>query len=167
MIRIRVRHSVTIEAAPITVYQHIADKEVKFPVYSFLDSRLFLAFRLIAIGEPKAGFRLLLRGRAYKSNGLRGKLNVGDFYGPFQLMEASEAEKYLFRLKTKLGLFDLKAGYLLDQYGADTTTLSLIILSESANFLQRWYWRLVKPVHGLLARKVLNSIKKEVEALNS
>ncbi|MCL4472400.1 MAG: hypothetical protein M1455_00450 [Actinobacteria bacterium] len=157
-------HAVIIKATPNIVYKYVEEMETKFPIYSFLDTRPFIALRLILIGEPKAGFRMLLHGRKHFQN-LRGKkkmMTIGDYYGPFKLIEATEGKKYWFKLKTRLGLFDLEAGYLFEPMGEETL-LSLSLLSPNPNSMQRLYWRLVNPIHILFSKKVLSSIKAEVE----
>lgn len=156
-------HTIVIKAPPVAVYMHLEEMETKFPIYSFLDSRPFIALRLILIGEPKTGFKMLLRGRKHFQK-LRGKrMKLGDYYGPFKLIEAIEGKKYWFELRTKLRLFDLKAGYLLEPAG-EGTLLSLSLLSSNPNSMQRLYWRLIKPAHMLFSKKVLSTIKAEVEA---
>jgi hypothetical protein len=58
-------HAVIVKATPITVYKHIEEREAKFPIYPFLDSRPFIALRLILIGESRSGLKMLLYGYKY------------------------------------------------------------------------------------------------------
>ena len=157
-------HAIIINAKPSAVYKYIEEMETKFPIYSFLDYRPLVALRLIIIGEPKDGFRMLLHGRKYfhKRRGENKIMALGNCYGPFELIESVRGEKYWFKLKTRLGLFDLEAGYLLEPVGEETL-LSLALVSPSPNSIQRLYWCLVNPVHKLFSKKVLSVIKSEFE----
>lgn len=158
-------HAVIIRANPITVYKHIEEREAKFPIYSFLDSRPFVALRLVLIGELRTGLKMLWHGRKFfqKQKGEKKIITVGESYGPFKLIEAIEGEKYWFKLKTRLGLFDLEAGYLFKPVGEETL-LSLSLVSPNPNLMQRLYWRMVSPIHKLFSKKVLSLLKSEVEA---
>jgi len=155
--------STIIKSTPKDVYMHIAQRGNKFPVFKLLDMRPFLALRLIGVGDLKKGFTILLKGNIYKKEGQeRGRpLAIGDNYGPFKLIEAIDSHKYFFELKTNM--FNLETGYTLTSHENDTL-LSFDLISDDPTLLQRLYWRFpTKPLHQLLARKVVNELKKEIE----
>jgi len=154
---------IEIQAKADRIYSYLEEQSTKFPL-GFLDYRPFFVMRLILIGEPARAMRVLFKGKSFgNSEGEKLRLAVGDNYGPFCLIEAVPGQKYFFRLRTSVKLFDLETGYLMFP-GEKNTLLRFDLLAHDPSLIQRAYWKIVKPFHQVLTRRVLRIIKKRMES---
>jgi hypothetical protein len=80
--------------------------------------------------------------------------------GPFTLMQSEYPAAYLFRLKSFF--FNCQTGYSLSP-NSSGTILSFDLVSKAPTFKERIYWYFIKPMHLLLAHKVLRVIKRKAE----
>lgn len=155
--------SIEIFATPDSVFRHIATRPNKFPTFRWFESTpfLFLRFALVdgirsalrTLSDP--AFRNLKRANAAKP------LEIGSTIGPFTLSEVIENERYYFNLDSLF--IRCRTGYVLSHTDRGTR-LVMELVAENPLFREKVYWYLIKPVHIVLAYRVLRVFKLEVEA---
>jgi len=154
----KIYHNTQLEilAAPAQVFEIIYSMPKKFPVYPILESRPFLFVRLLLVG----GFRTALEGAVRGLPHEHLVLHIGDSMGPFTLTECAKPRTYMFTLRSFF--FNCKTGYTLEE-GDGKTIMNFKLVAENPSPGERAWWFFVKPVHVLLARKVLTNIKMMAE----
>jgi len=153
---IRDRHQIQIEALPETVFEFIDTMPNKFPVYRIMETKPFLFFRIFFVD----GFRAAIEAVSVERPDSFLKLNVGDSMGPFQLTGLEKPVTYEFTLRSFF--FNCRTGYSLTRSG-DRTMLTFDLIAENPRLMEKVWWIIVKPIHGLLAKKVLSVIKERAE----
>lgn len=153
---IRDRHQIQIEALPETVFEFIDTMPNKFPVYRIMETKPLLFFRILFVD----GFRAAIEAVRVERPDSFLKLNVGDSMGPFQLTGFEKPLIYQFTLRSFF--FNCRTGYSLLGSG-DMTTLNFDLIAETPGLMEKMWWVVVKPIHGVLAKKVLKVVKEKVE----
>ena len=155
---IKYEKQIEIEIPIEEVFELIDTMPNKFPVYRVLESKPFFFVRALMVN----GFRGAIESIKIKKADDVLLLKVGDSMGPFTLTEYNKPQKYWFTLESLF--FNCRTGYTLDANGSNTT-LHFDLISEYPKILEKMYWFLIRPIHGLLAEKVLNVIKIEAEKI--
>ena len=150
------KHEIKIDAPPEKVFDLIETMPNKFPVYSILEAKPFLFLRILLVDGMQAAFEAINIERAKDFL----VLEVGESMGPFTLWKSEKPVIYLFYLTSFF--FKCQTGFGLIPSGSGTM-LSFDLISKTPGFRERIYWYLIKPMHFLLARKVLRNIKKKAE----
>jgi hypothetical protein len=153
---IRDKREIRIDAPPEAVFDLIETMPNKFPVYSILETKPFLFLRILLVDGMRAAKEAITFEKAEDSLNLK----VGESMGPFTLWQSEKPAAYLFSLNSFF--FNCQTGYSLVPSGSGTV-LSFDLTSDTPAFRERIYWYLIKPMHLLLARKVLRVIKKKAE----
>ncbi len=153
---IRDKREIRINAPPEAVFDLIETMPNKFPVYAILETKPFLFLRVLLVDGMQAALNAIQVERAKDSLVLK----VGDSMGPFTLWKSEKAAIYLFNLNSIF--FNCQTGYGLIPSGSGTV-LRFDLISKTPAFRERVYWYLIKPMHILLARKVLQNIKEKAE----
>jgi hypothetical protein len=157
---IRDKREITIDVSPETVFDMIETMPSKFPVYRILETKPFLFIRLLFVD----GIRSAIEAITVEKPQDKLILKVGDSMGPFTLSESEKPNVYLFTLSSLF--FQCKTGYSLRSNGS-RTVLSFDLISERPSFWEKIYWFFIKPIHSLLANKVLRVIKRRIEGQES
>lgn len=143
--------------APIEkVFSIIETMPNKFPVYRVLETKPFVFLRLLLVD----GYRSAIKISKTKKPIDKIVLNTGDSFGPFTLTEVESPYKYLFTLKSFF--FDCQTGYTLSA-NKTQTRLNFDLIADNPSNIEKLYWIFVKPIHGLLAQKVLKEIREKAE----
>ena len=150
------RRQIQIQSSPETIFGLIETMPNKFPVYKILETKPFFFVRLLFVD----GLRAAIEAVNADNPGDALTLNIGDSMGPFTLTELDRPFKYGFTLKSLF--FNCQTGYSLDSKN-DMTILYFDLIADNPGFMEKVWWFFVKPVHGLLANKVLHVIKQKVE----
>jgi hypothetical protein len=150
------KRQIQINASPETVYEFIETTPNKFPVYKALEAKPFLFLRMLFTDGLRSAFRVMSINRSVHTL----ILNIGDSMGPFTLTEAERPYKYWFMIRSYF--INCESGYLIN-FNGNTTTLNFNTIIEKPSFKEKVWWFLTKPVHGVLANKVLRIIKEKVE----
>ena len=150
------QRQIDIEAPPEKVFGLIETMPNKFPVYKILETKPFLFLRLLFVD----GFRAAIEAMKFEKPNDALVLKLGDSMGPFQLTELEKPFKYVFTLRSFF--FNCQTGYWLSSNG-NRTTLYFDLIAEDPKMMEKVYWFFIKPIHGLLANKVLKVIKGKVE----
>jgi predicted rRNA methylase YqxC with S4 and FtsJ domains len=151
-----------IENTRLEVFELIETMPNKFPTFKFLDNRLFLFFRLALVD----GFRPALKIVFDKDLWIEVKrgnpfvLKTGASFGPFTLTLLEKPAKYIFTLNSFF--FNCKTGYSLKS-DSKGTVLTFDLAAKNPGLMEKIWWFFVKPIHAILANKVLKRIKKEAE----
>jgi hypothetical protein len=153
---IRDRREIKIDAAPEAVFDLIETMPNKFPVYSILETKPFLFLRILLVDGMRAAREAI---HVENSEDFL-VLKVGDKMGPFTLSKLENPVAYLFTLDSLF--FSCQTGYSLTPSGRGTL-LGFDLISKAPTYRDRIYWYLIKPMHLLLACKVLRVIKKKTE----
>ena len=151
------RH-ILIKSSPGQIFNLIDTMPNKFPVYKIFETKPILFLRILLVD----GFRSAIEAVGATKPDKVLFLTVGDSIGPFTLTESERPYRYWFTLKSFF--FNCKTGYSLSRQD-NFTALSFDLISENPTFFEKAWWFFVKPIHGLLADKVLSVIKKKVEDL--
>jgi hypothetical protein len=147
---------IDINSPPEKIFGLIESMPNKFPVYKILETKPFFFLRLFFVDGLRAAIEAV---NIEKANDTL-VLNIGDSMGPFQLTELEKPLKYWFTLKSLF--FNCRTGYSLNSKG-NMTTLYFDLVAEYPGLREKVWWFFVKPIHGLLANKVLKVIKDKVE----
>ena len=147
---------IDINSPPEKIFGFIETMPNKFPVYKILEAKPFFFVRLLFVD----GLRAAIEAMNIENPNDALVLNVGDSMGPFQLTELEKPLKYWFTLKSFF--FNCRTGYSLSSKG-NITTLYFDLIAEDPGLTEKVWWFFVKPIHGLLANKVLKVIKGNVE----
>ncbi len=153
---IQEKKQIDIDALPEKVFELIETMPNKFPVYKILETKPFFFLRILLVD----GFRAAIEAISIEKPNVSFVLNVGDSMGPFQLTESEKPLKYWFSLRSFF--FNCRTGYSLSSHGS-MTTLYFNLIAEDSRLLEKVWWFFMKPIHGLLANKVLKVIKDKVE----
>jgi hypothetical protein len=153
---IRDQKQIIINASPEKVFDLIETMPNKFPVYGMLETKPFLFLRILFVD----GFRAAINVLSIEKPSEMLLLNVGDSMGPFKLTELKKPVKYWFTLRSFF--FNCRTGYSLSRNG-NMTTLSFDLIADDPKIVAKIWWIFVKPIHKLLASKVLKVIKEKVE----
>lgn len=153
-----IEHSVQIriDSSPEAVFSLIETMPNKFPVYRVLETKPVFFLRLLFVG----GLRAAIDATSVHRSEDQRILRIGDSMGPFTLTKSEKPSKYWFDLKSLF--FNCRTGYSLAACGGNTI-LELDIIAENPSPMERAWWFLIKPIHGVLARKVLRIIKESAE----
>ncbi len=153
---IKDKRQIQIKASSYAVFDLIDRMPNKFPIYKFLEAKLFFFIRILLVDGLSSSWKAAKLRRP----GDVLKLNVGDTMGPFTLTEFERPTKYWFSLKSIF--FNCQTGYSLHSQDG-VTELSFDLLAENPNFKERIWWFIFKPFHALFANKVLHVIKEKTE----
>ena len=148
---------IEIDAPPEKIFGFIETMPNKFPVYKILETKPFFFLRLLFVDGFRAAVEVMRIEKAKNTF----VLNLGDSMGPFQLTELEKPLKYGFTLRSFF--FNCQTGYSLSSNGK-MTTLYFDLIAQDPRFTEKVWWFFVKPIHGLLAKKVLKVIKGKVES---
>ncbi|MBT8372807.1 MAG: hypothetical protein KJO34_17715 [Deltaproteobacteria bacterium] len=148
---------IEIDASPEKIFGFIVTMPNKFPVYKILETKPFLFLRILFVDGFRAAVELMGIEKAKDTF----VLNLGDSMGPFQLTELEKPLKYGFTLRSFF--FNCQTGYSLSSNG-NITTLYFDLIAEDPGKMEKAWWFFVKPIHGLLANKVLKVVKGKVES---
>ena len=154
------RHFVLIEETPERVFFLIERMPNKFPVYRILETKPFIFIRMLLVD----GFKTAVKLSKYNKSTSDMILNIGDGFGPFTLTELKNPNKYWFTLKSLF--FNCQTGYIIEQQG-QKTQLSLDIIADNPSKAERFWWFFIKPIHGIMSRKVLKEIKNRVNQVKT
>jgi len=150
------KREIEVDAPPEAVFNWIETMPDKFPVYALLETKPLFFLRVLLVD----GMRAALEAINVEKTEEPLVLNVGEAMGPFTLSKSEKPVAYLFSLNSLF--FNCQTGYSLSPRGSGTV-LSFDLISRAPTFRERIYWYLIKPIHLLLAHKVLSVIKKKVE----
>jgi hypothetical protein len=148
---------IDIDSSPEKIFRLIETMPNKFPVYKILETKPFYFVRLLFVD----GLRAAIEAMKFEKPNASLVLNLGDSMGPFQLTELEKPLKYRFTLKSFF--FNCRTGYSLSS-NENRTTLCFDLIAEDPGLMEKVWWIFVKPIHGLLANKVLKAIKAKVES---
>ena len=148
---------IEIDASPEKIFEFIETMPNKFPVYKILETKPFFFLRLLFVDGFRAAVEVIRIEKAKDTF----VLNLGDSMGPFQLTELENPLKYRFTLRSFF--FNCRTGYSLSR-NTNMTTLCFDLIAEDPGIMEKVWWFFVKPIHGLLANKVLKVIKGKVES---
>ena len=148
---------IDINAPPEKIFEFIETMPNKFPVYKILETKPFLFLRILFVD----GYRAAIEAVKFEKAKDTLVLNQGDSMGPFQLTELEKPLKYGFTLRSFF--FNCQTGYSLSSTG-NITTLYFDLIAEDPKFMEKVWWFFVKPIHGLLANKVLKVVKSKAES---
>ena len=148
---------IEINAPPEKIFGLIETMPNKFPVYTILETKPFFFLRILFVD----GYRAAIEAIKFEKAKDTLVLNLGDSMGPFQLTELEKPLKYGFTLRSFF--FNCQTGYSLSSNG-NITTLYFDLIAENPGIMEKVWWFFVKPIHGLLANKVLKVVKGKVES---
>ncbi len=140
------------------VFELIETMPNKFPVYKLLETKPFFFIRILLTG----GFFSALKAMRFNMKIDSLVLNIGEFMGPFKLIEFERPLKYWLSLE--LFFMNCQTGYLLSANG-EKTKLNFDITVEELRLIEKIWWFFIKPFHHLLADKVLKNIKAKAESV--
>ena len=149
---------IVIDASPEKIFGLIETMPNKFPVYRILETKPILFLRMLLVD----GFRAAIDATSVNNSNDTLVLKIGDSLGPFKLTEFEKPLRYWFTLDSFF--FNCRTGYSLNSNGK-TTILNFDIVAENPRLIERLWWFFVKPIHGVLANKVLRVIKKRAETV--
>jgi hypothetical protein len=150
------QRQISINSSPEKIFDFIERMPNKFPVYKLLETKPFFFIRILLVD----GLRAALNAISVVRSDDALILQVGDTMGPFTLSESEKPRKYWFTLKSFF--FDCRTGYSLKAIDGKTT-LGFDLIAEDPSLMEKVWWFLFKPLHGILARKALRIIKEHVE----
>ena len=145
-----------IQASPEDVFAVIETMPNKFPVYKVLETKPFFFFRILLVD----GLHEAIRAVSFKKPMDQLILEAGDALGPFTLLETTKPHTYMFELNSLF--FRCRTGYLLST-NTETTLAQFVLKADNPGFMEKLYWFFIKPVHRILAGKVLKVIKAKAE----
>ena len=151
------RREIQIQSSPEIIFDIIENMPIKFPVYKILETKPFFFLRILFVD----GFKAAMVAVEIEKPEETLILNVGDTIGPFTLTIKERPLKYWFTLKSFF--FNCQTGYSLSFNGTETT-LYFDLVSENPGFIEKVWWFIMKPFHGIFANKVLRTIKERVES---
>jgi hypothetical protein len=150
------QRTIEIKASPDKVFKQIETNP--FPTYWILNTKPFFFLRITLIDGIRSGIRLAFDKNLNRE--MTEPVELGSSLGPFILTEIERPSRYYFTLKSLfincIGGFNL--------HSTDNgTMLSLEIIAEDPTFREKIWWLLIKPIHILLAHKVLKTLRKGAE----
>lgn len=153
------QHLIKIEASADQVFKQIEIEP--FPTFNILNTRPFLFLRIALIDGIKTAVRVTSDKDLSKKKA--EPIKLGTSMGPFTLTEYERPKKYYFTLKSLF--FNCRTGFFLN----DTTHGSLLrfdIIAENPSSSEKFWWFFIKPIHALMAHKVLKTIQQRAEHPN-
>ncbi len=150
------QRQIIINAPPEKVFALIETMPNKFPVYKILETKPIFFLRALLVDGLRSATKTI---EIEKPNDI-AVLHVGDSMGPFELTEVEKPVKYWFTLKSFF--FNCQTGYTLST-NETRTILNFILVADNPRPMEKLYWFFVKPIHILLAYKVLKVIRDRVE----
>jgi hypothetical protein len=150
------QRTIEIKASLDKVFKQIETNP--FPTYGMLNTKPFFFLRITLIDGIRTGIRLAFDKNLNRE--MTEPVALGSSLGPFILTEIERPSRYYFTLKSLF--YNCITGFNL--HSTDNGTLpNLAIIAEDPTFRANTWWFFVKPIHILLAYKVLKTIQKEVE----
>jgi hypothetical protein len=150
------QRTIEIKASPDKVFKQIETNP--FPTFRILNTKPFFFLRIALIDGIRAGIRLVFDKNLNRE--MTEPAELGSSLGPFTLTEIERPSRYYFTLKSLF--INCKTGFSLHSTGKGTL-LSLEAIAEDPTFREKIWWFFIKPIHILLAHKVLKTIRQEVE----
>ena len=150
------QRTIEIKVSPEQVFKQIETNP--FPTFRILNTKPFFFLRITLIDGIRTGIRLAFDKNLNRE--MTEPVELGSSWGPFLLTEIERPSRYYFTLKSLF--FNCKTGFSLHSI-ATGTMLSLEIIAEDPTFREKIWWFFIKPIHILLAYKVLKTIRKEAE----
>lgn len=150
------QRTIEIKVSPEQVFKQIETNP--FPTFRILNTKPFFFLRITLIDGIRTGIRLAFDNNLNRE--MTEPIELGSSLGPFILTEIERPSRYYFTLKSLF--FNCKTGFSLHAT-ANGTMLSLEIIAEDPIYRERIWWFLIKPIHILLAYKVLKTIRKKAE----
>lgn len=151
------QRTIEIKVSPEQVFKQIETNP--FPTFRILNTKPFFFLRIALIDGIRTGIRLAFDKNLNRE--MTEPVELGSSLGPFTLTEIERPSRYYFTLKSLF--FDCITGFSL-RSTANGTILSLEIIAEDPTFREKIWWFFIKPIHILLAYKVLKTIRKEAES---
>jgi len=156
--------TIKINNTQLKVFKLIESMPNKFPTFEILDNRILLFFRLAFVNGLRPALKIVFDKDLWieikKEKPLI--LNKGESLGPFTLTLVEKPTVYMFKLDSFF--FNCKTGYSMEP-DKEGMLLSFDLTAENPSVVEKIWWFFVKPIHFILADKVLKRIKKEVEAI--
>ena len=150
------QRTIEIKASPEQVFKQIETNP--FPTYGILNTKPFFFLRITLIDGIRTGIRLAFDKNLNRE--MTKPVELGSSMGPFILTEIERPSRYYFTLKSLF--INCKTGFNLHST-VNGTTLNLEVIAEAPNFREKIWWFFIKPIHILLAYKVLKTLRKEAE----
>jgi hypothetical protein len=150
------QRTIEIKVSPEQVFKQIETNP--FPTFRILNTKPFFFLRIALIDGIRTGIRLAFDKNLNRE--MTEPVELGSSLGPFILTEIERPSRYYFTLKSLF--INCKAGFSLHST-ANGTLLSLEAIAEDPTFREKIWWFFIKPIHILLAHKVLKTIRQEVE----
>ena len=150
------QRAVLINASVESVFDVIETMPNKFPVYKVLEISPVFFFRMLLVD----GLRAAIRAVRFEKPIDQQVLQPGESMGPFTLIEVKKPCVYMFELNSFF--FHCRTGYVLSVDG-QATQVQFVLNSDNPGFMEKVYWTFIKPVHWILAGKVLKVIKGKAE----
>jgi hypothetical protein len=158
---IKDQRSIEIAAPPEAVFAHIDAMANKFPTFRLFETRPFFFVRMALVDGLRTAWRTIRDPElsTYLARQKASPLELGDTMGPFTLTEVRPPERYIFTLESFF--ICCRTGYVLSAT-AIGTLLIFDMIAERPTRGERIWWFLFKPMHALMAWKVLRTIKQDV-----
>jgi hypothetical protein len=158
---IKDQRSIEIAAPPEAVFAHICAMANKFPTFRLFETRPFFFIRMALVDGFRTAWRTIRDPELITHLGRQKAppLALGDTMGPFTLTEISPPERYMFTLESFF--ICCQTGYVLRPTGTGTL-LVFDMVAERPTRGERIWWFLFKPMHALMAWKVLRTIEQDV-----
>ena len=150
------QRTIEIKVSPEQVFKQIETNP--FPTFRILNTRPFVFLRIALIDGIRTGIRLAFNNDLNRE--MTEPIELGSSLGPFILTEIERPSRYYYTLESLF--FNCKAGFSLHPT-ANGTMLSLEAIAEDPTLREKIWWFLIKPIHILLAHKVLKTIRKKAE----
>ncbi len=151
------QHKIEIDATPKVVFAQI--EKNPFPTFKLLETRPFLFIRLALVDGLRAGAKIAFSGDL--SEKMNEPLKLGTSMGPFKVTEVEKGKMFYFTLKSFF--FNCKTGFSINEI-ENGSLLTFDIFADKLKMREKIYWFLIKPIHGILARRVLRVHKKTSES---
>lgn len=155
--------SIYIEKDAEAVFDHIETMPSKFPTFAVFETRPFLFIRLALVDGIRSAWKVIAN-REFIGD-LQGKvpkrLEAGSSMGPFTLSKIERPGIYYFDIDSFF--FRGETGYrVLPEEGGCRVWFDC--RSDGLRRIDRAWWRIIRPVHVFMAKKVLRSLKRDVES---
>ncbi|MBN2079959.1 MAG: hypothetical protein JW838_13415 [Spirochaetes bacterium] len=155
--------SIYVEKDAEAVFEHIETMPSKFPTFAVLETRPFLFVRLALVDGIRSAWKVITN-RDFISE-LHGKvmkrLEIGSSMGPFTLSVVERPDRYYFEIDSFF--FSGETGYrVVPAEGGCRVWFDC--RSDGKRRIDRAWWRIIRPIHIFLAKKVLRALKRDVES---
>lgn len=155
---IKDHHKIKIHASPDVIFSHI--ETYPFPTFKFFETRPFLFFRATLVAGLKSGIRSVLSGNLFEY--MNEPLEPGATVGPFIVTEVEKGKKLYFSLNSFFS--NCITGFTITEI-ENGSLLSFDLFSHNLKLREKVWWLIFKPVHGILARRVLRVHKRASESV--